>query len=77
MAQGTNTPIMPMFRTLAPSVVIPPSPKRNACKTIIMVRDMQPANGPKMSPMAPPPRRCAVVADDGVVYEHGGKEECG
>lgn len=54
---GMNTPIMPMFKTLAPRVVSPPSPNRNACRTRIMVTKMSPANGPIMRPIDAPPRR--------------------
>jgi len=58
---GMNTPIMPMFKTLTPSAKSPPSPNSNACRTRIMDMEINPANGPNMSPMTAPPRRCAVV----------------
>lgn len=60
-ATGMKTPIIPMFSTLAPRAVIPPSPNKNACRTIIMVIDMQPAKGPRISPIAAAPSKCAVV----------------
>ena len=59
--QGMNTPIMPMFKTLAPRVVSPPSPNRSACKTNIIVTEMHPAKGPSIRPIDAPPKRWAVV----------------
>jgi len=57
MIQGMNTPIIPRFRTFAPSAMRPPSPKRNACRTKIIDTEIKPAKGPKIRPMAAPPRR--------------------
>jgi hypothetical protein len=59
--QGINTPTIPMLNTFAPSAIMPPSANRNACRTKIIDIDIRPANGPKMSPIVAPPRRCAVV----------------
>ena len=61
MMHGINTPIMPIFRMLAPSAMSPPSAKKKACITNMMDMEIKPANGPKMSPITAPPRRCAVV----------------
>jgi len=61
MMQGINTPIMPMFRTFAPSAIRPPSPNSSACRTRIIDIDIRPANGPKIRPIAAPPKMCAVV----------------
>lgn len=59
--QGIKTPSMPMFKTLAPSTMMPPSAKRRACRVKMIDMEIRPAKGPKIRPMTAPPRRCTVT----------------
>ena len=62
MYNPTHPPIIPIFNTLVPSAVIPPSPKINACISNTIVNTKTAASGAQNTNATKhPPTMCPLV----------------